>query len=411
MGNLSVGELLSTWRKRYALLTTAEKVFSVGLVCCLWTSQAFSFFGMNFWIHHFKQNPLAHSNFVSIWVPALLWCIFYLVPSTIYRCCVLPRGEDWSFVFSRKSLGLLCVIGLADSLGGLTSLYSAKWTPIFLQPMLGSTVPIWTFLLTKVFYKERARPFTVYPAVAFLLVAVGILTSAYRQFEHIELNHLTSRICWSLIFLVGIVIQPVYGVLQGRYVHEYKDQSSSIASTRMIVLVGDTSWQLLFTTLYFPLDAVPWFGSAPYSIDASWTGFTQALDCILQCEYNAIYMLMYVGGFYVSHIIGVVMNHYSPTLYAVVQLVSIPMNALLIVVFPVLRVSGVSGEWYLDFICLLCVILSCALFVVWEESIRYMDSMQREAALLPLVEHPSKSADVLGDLQAPPASRGPTLYG
>ena len=143
----------------------------------------------------------------------------------------------------------------------------------------------------------------------------------------------------------------------------------------MIVLVGDTSWQLLFTTLYFPLDAVPWFGSAPYSIDASWTGFTQALDCILQCEYNAIYMLMYVGGFYVSHIIGVVMNHYSPTLYSVVHLISGPIHVFLLMLIPALRINGVSDNWYTELICFLCISLSSVLFVVWEESVRFLQGV------------------------------------
>ena len=381
---IPVKELLVAWRERYQRLSFKDKALGGFLVVALWAGQCACFFGMNFWLFAFDGNPAAHSTFVTIWVPALVWFVGYFIPAMVYRWCFVPSGETWGFAFSKRSLLLLAFIGFGDSLGGLTCLYSAKWTPIFLQTMLGATSPMWTFLLTKLLFRQRARPFTRYPAIAFLLVFVGIIVSAHSEFEHIPTNNLASRICWSIINLIGFIIPQAYGVIQGRYVHEYKDQSSSIASTRMIVLVGDTSWQLLFTTLYFPLDAVPWFGSAPYSIDASWTGFTEAIDCIFHCRYNALYMLIYLGGFYVAHIIGVVMNHYSPTLFSVVGLVCGPINALLIILFPVLRISGTSGTWYWDLICLGCIMASCLLFSVWEEAIRYMDDIKKEEVhLLP----------------------------
>lgn len=388
--DFSLADLKDAWSRRYALLTTKEKVVGCIVVLLLWGSNSCLFFGLNLWLWSF--HPAKWSNYISIFLPSVIWAVGYLIPTLIWKACFVRKSENWSFIVSKKSAGILFAIGVLDSLGGLFAVYAAKQTPMFLQTMLMGTGPIWTFLLTKKFYPERARPFTIYPAIAFTLLAVGVITSGAHQFSHITLGS-PWNLVWCFLYLVSMMMTPLYNTLQGKYLYTFADVTTTMISTRLIVLTGDAVVQAVMTTLYFPLDATPWFGTEPYSLTASWDGLMQAFECVSKCDNNAGYMMIYVGAFYVNHIIGAVMNHYSPTLMAVVGLVSGPINVGILILVPALQISGAPGNPVLQIVCFICTIIATVMFVLWEESVRFLQNERAELVEVSLPLIPSSDED------------------
>jgi hypothetical protein len=288
-------------------------------------------FGQNFWMWSFAKGK---PNFVAMLVPAVAWAALFMLPLTVYQWRQQQSPGALLQALPKGSVLRLAVIGLLDSLGGLTSIYSVMHVPVLLQTILYSIGPLWTYLVASVAYPASVRPLNRWLALVVVCAGGAIALAAVPQMNQGGGSNL--NVAWIGIFLLTCILPPTYNVVQGRFLADFQ---GSPAQGKLVVLAGDCAFQVLFTLCYFPLDAVPWFGSSR-SLADSWTGTADALSCISSCENNASYMIIYIVGFWVNHVVFAYLNVYSPTIGALLSQLSGPINTFLLAVFPAWNIYG-----------------------------------------------------------------------
>ena len=371
-------------RQQYQQLSTKELAFISWLLLLLYASSAILFFGQNFWMWSFKRgNP----RYVGLILPSACWAVMFVTPLVVYQARQGYRWKDLAhLVLNRRFAVMLVAIGFLDSLGGLTSIYSVMNVPVLLQTVLTSSGPIWTYVVSFVAYPTSVRRFNPLMVVVLLLIAGSVALALVPQLD--VKNDVDLQAGWVVIFLLSVIFPPTYNVIQGRFLSEFTPTAASAAHGKLVLLAVDTSLQLLFTLLYFPLDAVPWFGSSG-TLQGSWDGMVEGIKCIGSCQDNLIYFVMYVFGFWLNHVVFAYLNYYSPTVGSLLSQLSSPINSFLLILFPAWNVFGAPVSLRYNVGCFVMLTCSMVVYIVWHigtegEAGAQLDDRRRECDVPPL---------------------------
>ncbi len=355
--SMSVVEVCRHVLAEWKLLSRREAVGIGLLMVLLYVSSAMQIFGQNFWMWSFtKGNP----NYVAMVVPAAIWAVCFATPLLVYqmhtKIGLVPLLQS-----SRRPIALLALIGLLDSLGGLTSIYSVVHVPVLLQTVFYAVGPVWTYGVSCMVYPASVRPVNRWIVLVVLLIAGSVVLALMPQLD--AKNGVDLKAGWVVVFFVSAILPPTYNVVQGRFLSELSSAASPIQA-KLVLLAGDTSFQLFFTIFYFPLDATPWFGSSP-SLAESWSGMVEAFKCIAECENNVGYLLLYAAGFWLNHVVFAFLNLYSPTVGALLAQLCTPINTFLLVMFPAWNVYGAPVSVPYNLGCFVLLLVSIVTYGVW----------------------------------------------
>ncbi|CCW71790.1 unnamed protein product [Phytomonas sp. Hart1] len=341
------------------------------LVLSLYVGTVMLHFGMNFWLSSFPKG--VKQNYTVMFTVSLLWCILFLITVLIhflYNLVCFRKVENYLFFVNRKGLFLLFLIGTLDSLTGLTASYSATRVPLILQSALISTGPIWTILFSFIFYPSSQPKFNGFLLIVFLFIFGAIALALIPQILDNSGKTRYFNPPWILIFLTCALSFPLYNVIQGRFSFEFRDQVPS--STRKLVMICvEITIQLFLCMLYFPVDFSPFFGQCT-SAKESWDNIIESYRHIFTCKTSAIYMMAYVMGFYIRHIVFAYLNSYSPSVAAITSMLTQPINTFIILVFPSWNVYGSKKDWRFVLACFICLLVAMLMFMYWH--ITFMDS-------------------------------------
>ncbi|RNF17620.1 uncharacterized protein Tco025E_04852 [Trypanosoma conorhini] len=269
-------------------------------------------------------------------------------------------------------------------------MYAVVHVPVILQSALISTGPIWTYLLALFFYPESQSAFSPIFLLVIACTAGGVALAVIPQAESHRKNEYFSP-PWILIFLLGTILYPFYNVLQGRFLNEFRGGCSPF-TTKVVMLTCETSVQLVFTLTYFPLDAAPFFGKCA-SLQESWDMLMASLRCVAECPNNAIYMTVYVLGFWIRHAVFAYMNGYSPVVAAVTSQMTQPLNTFILLIIPSWNVFGAKALWYYTLGCFLLLLTSTVIFVVWHLLNRPVHQEELGMASFTVLENAEDNSD------------------
>ncbi|ORC89434.1 uncharacterized protein TM35_000122090 [Trypanosoma theileri] len=343
-------------------MTKQEIGTATVLVVLLYVSSAMMFFGMNFWLWSFEKG--LKRSYTSILIPSLGWALLFFLSGFVHRLVQRYHGRPENFFFwvCHEGVMLLFLIGLFDSLTGLFGMYAAVHVPVLLQSALISTGPIWTYLLASFLYPESQPSFSPLLLVVIACTAGGVALAMIPQAKNHNKNTYFSP-PWIVIFLCATALFPLYNVLQGRFLHKFSECCSPFTA-KIVMLTVETIVQLFLTIMYFPLDSLPFFGKCD-SIQESWDMLLSSVRCIGTCPNNAGYMLVYVLGFWIRHLVFAYMNSYSPIVAAVTSQLTQPINTFLLLLIPSWNVYGAAASWYYTMGCFFLLLVSTIVFVSW----------------------------------------------
>jgi hypothetical protein len=356
--------MIANWNERLALLTWTQIFTSTFVGVLALGSFSMMFFGLNFWLHSFGTNSC--SIYTTLLVPTACWAVLFILP--VFGLHILKPAEPLSWAFGKTSFPLLMLIGICDAFSGLLGVYSASHTPMFLQTMLLSTGPVWTFLCCRLLTPEYDRQLNIWTGLCFVLLFVGLALVAVPQISSME-HPSPGVFAWWIIYLMSVCLPPVFNVLQAKYMSRFSGVAASPSTVKTVMLGGDCGVQFVTTLLVWPVDALPWFGSSS-SLAESWTRNKSSLICIVTCENNALYMLAFVFGFFLLHISMTFLNQYSPTLGAVIMSMSCPTVACLLLAIPSWNVYDLPASWPYEAAAIVVLLVATVLFILCEESAR-----------------------------------------
>lgn len=291
-------------------------------------------------------------------------------------------------------------MGITDLLSTLLALYATPGTSEVTQAVLQGTICFWAVLVTWLAVKgERVRGgYLRWTLVSSLLLAAGAV-----GISAIGSSNAGNSPAWVIIFASSAVVYALWSVFQRMYCDLDSSSAAIVAATeaaaalagppmfpslrfrpshaaaqtvsKLVMLLGDCSFLVVFTVLLIPMDAIPWFGSSR-TVGDSFSAFSSAVRCVFSCSDSLQYGGYYCIGYFVSYLGSACLNHFSPTLNSIVILLSAPATALLLLAVPAWNVEGGAPPvWYQQLGGVVLLTLSGGLFYKWEQN-RDSESLQ-----------------------------------
>lgn len=138
-------------------------------------------------------------------------------------------------------------------------------------------------------------------------------------------------------------------------------------SVKWFMLCVETGWQLVFSLLLLPADALPWFGNSE-TVSDTWSNFIDGLNSVFTDRKNAIYGILFTLGFVFNYLGAAYLNHYSVALCSIVTQLSSPITALILVIVPKWNVHDEgTPQWYFSCLSIVFFSIAAVLYVMWEE--------------------------------------------
>ncbi|CCW69727.1 unnamed protein product [Phytomonas sp. Hart1] len=138
-------------------------------------------------------------------------------------------------------------------------------------------------------------------------------------------------------------------------------------AVKLVMLAGETFFQLCFTLAFLPADAIPWYGSS-HTVHDTWTNFRRGINSFFTIPENFTYGSLYTLGFVFNYIGAAYVNHHSVTLCSLITQLSSPLTGLLLVIVP--RLNALEEEersWGGNVAAIIMLILASLAYVVWEQ--------------------------------------------
>ncbi|CAD2222658.1 hypothetical protein AGDE_11921 [Angomonas deanei] len=136
-------------------------------------------------------------------------------------------------------------------------------------------------------------------------------------------------------------------------------------AVKLVMLAGETVLQCLFTLLWLPMDALPWYGGSR-SVAEAFLHFKDGLRCVWYCPNNLQCCIGYSAGFVGVYVGAAYLNQYSVTLCSMVSQLSGPVTALLLVLVPALNVEEQLAPWWVSVLSVLLMTVGTFIYVMWE---------------------------------------------
>lgn len=272
-------------------------------------------------------------------------------------------------------------MGLTDLSSTLLALYATPATSETMQAVLQGTICFWALGISwLVVDGQRGHKYCTWTLLLSMLFAAGAV-----GISAIGTSNVGGQVAWTCVFAASAVVYAGWCILQRVFcdldlplpgaVTEAADNDAArrhavatAAVSKLIMLLGDCVFQLLFTVALLPVDAIPWFGSSA-SVRDSFLAFGDGLRCVASCPGSAAFATIYCVGYIVSYIGSACLNHYSPTLNSIVIQLSAPATALVLVVAPRWNISGGGPVvWYQQLGAAALLAASALLFYRWEST-------------------------------------------
>eukprot|EP00331_Platyophrya_macrostoma_P022397 CAMPEP_0176453386 /NCGR_PEP_ID=MMETSP0127-20121128/29190_1 /TAXON_ID=938130 /ORGANISM="Platyophrya macrostoma, Strain WH" /LENGTH=473 /DNA_ID=CAMNT_0017842201 /DNA_START=172 /DNA_END=1589 /DNA_ORIENTATION=- len=407
-------------------MTVLKLLFIALLITLVTAGNAMQIIGLNFWLRKFPAKYGGHSGaFTTFAVSGFLFGMFFVVLLVAYIAIKRPCMK---FARSIRGLILLLGIGLMDTINSAMAIYAANFTPEVLQALFTSLMPIYTCVFSKFILRDKRTYFNRWVIAAFLLMIVGVVAASITDFTDTSASG--KRRWWCVIFFLSIPPTSLMNVWQTKYMimftkakshngdggdtnridrdaaaaavgsvvcvpslppspqqegqtagctsvhhgiaagtsdyfrrHHYLGEDTAV---KLFMLFADTVSQFTFTLFLLPLDAVPFWGGAKSTSEA-WTNFSDGIHCLIHCNENFAYCVVYSAGFVFTYIGSAYLNHYSATLCSMIGQLSSPFTALLLIIAPSLNVAQGSTPWYWSAVAIVLLAVGTLLYSVWEE--------------------------------------------
>lgn len=387
-----------TLAKKYHALSATQLLSVVVLIFLVTAGSAMQTIGLNFWLRKFPDTPGSFTVLIS---SAFLFGSFFTVLLILY---MLWKRPCMKFAASWKGLRLLFFIGLMDAANSVMSIYAATDTPELLQPLFSSLMPLYACIFSKYVLKDERTYLNKWIVSSFSLMILSVVIASLNEFESDwdADEHGRRTKWWSLIFFLSIPPTSLMNVLQTKYMimftkqhqleeidlrqssQSFDDESSNASGAhkgedtivKLVLLCADTNFQLLFVTLLLPMDAVSWWGQST-SLPNAWGNFLDGIRCLINCDENFLFCMVYSAGFVFTYVGSAYLNHYSPTLCGMIGQLSSPITALVLVLIPSWNLNQGSAPWLDSVLAIVALAVGTLLYSMWEE----MTSSQSPEAL------------------------------
>jgi hypothetical protein len=421
----------------------------------------------NFWMRSFEYgsatatiNFLCAFFYVAVFAPlAVFACVHYVFTARCGRRVALARLR--MFLRPRHIVnGLL--IALADSWINIATTYAAGRTTVLTQIFAKSTEPVMTFVLAFVVLRDhrglKDRPSWL-PIISFIFVGAAVVMHMIEDLEKHKHNEKATAF-FIVLYLTGVFGSSCYAIAQARFIRIATEDFEVMLSTsstlsiadgtmsgsastdgsvvmataaaavpmmavtatedgdgriprqviRSMALVMDLSFTLLITILVVPLlEIIPNFGSSS-SYAAVFTNLQEGFRCVVSCPNNFWYTAITCGGWTLVYFADTFMNHFSPTLNAMVNEFTSPTGVIVMLIFPVLALgsnpSDSERSIFLNVFSVVSLVIGVGLFAKYEASNanRFEAIMPERSAAVMRCEAEAIAADLLQLEQSDSAS-------
>lgn len=417
---------------------------------------------LNFWIDAYPANS-PPGNYTTLLVSSVSFAAFFDI--VLLGHWIVDR-PSFQFLWCRDGLQLLFLVGTADTMASVLSIYTASRTSVLLQVLFSSTVPLFTAVFQKWILHDQRSYGTWAVFFSFTLITTGVLLGFALQLMSAE-RPLTDHedgfqraggqrsFVWNLLYFCSVLPTVLQNVWQTEYMLFYTrdpllemyvlqrhdaevtpvatQMSPSIGcaygtfygatersgaidpgdsgttgfitaaaapaeprrvvydaihpgddiTVKLVLLAVDTTIQAVQAFLLLPFD--PLWGGGPRTIPESWANLQAGVQCLLNCPRNMLFGGLYCLGFVFTYLGSVYLDERSVTLCAIVRQLSSPCTALLLILFPVLNVTGEGAPWYMSLAATALLTTGALLYTYWDtQTLNEKERYEEERKILRL---------------------------
>ena len=347
----------------------------------------------NFWLDAFPDGA---ANFTILYLSALFYFLL-VVPLTV--AWFIWRRHDRGprrFLRERRlaNAGMLTVTALCDVFIDVFGTYAAGHVPIVIQLVLKSSEPLVCWAMTAVLWRRRHGRWLdlLFPFAAFAACAAGLTAEMWISLEHSEEKE--HQGFWIAVFGLRVLCSAGYNVSQAKFLRDNAesfrpDDALDEGSTRQhhrkgfssrlllnfISLSGDFAVSLVFYTCLGPLvDTIKFDGwGSSSSVRQAWASFGAGARCVgspALCPNNLTYAVVTNLAWCFVYIADTFLNELCPALNSMVNMLSGPLAALIVIAVPALSLGEASHSStknaVLQLAALAFLVLGLVLFAIYE---------------------------------------------
>lgn len=322
--------------------------------------------------------------FILLWAAFMFSLVFFIFERILYLNNTGNRPDV------RNYLWTLIGIGVLDALNGLFVVFSgiASRTPPVLQALLTNSTILFSIPLTKwlIITKKHINYWHWKPITALGLLFTGITISIIPEIMLIvngksKFMNENAGMFYTVLFLIGDGFGAAYNVLQERYMMYRKMEEKNVNVTlsknyeRAFVLFWGCSFQFLTMFLFFPLDAIPHFGTSN-SIGHVFISLKDSFLCNLGIHTDVdcpamTYLLgiLFIVGYLISYVGTLLLNEESANFAMFAGTLAIPISIIFMKFIPELAKYGADQTPYWSVIpSVICITIGVILWKHWENN-------------------------------------------
>ncbi len=138
-------------------------------------------------------------------------------------------------------------------------------------------------------------------------------------------------------------------------------------TVKISMLAIDTFFQVIFTFICLPFDAIHGFG-AHQTVSDSWNAFSSDFTGIFHDSPHSVtgYFILYMIGWCSSHLALAYLNHYSPTLTGMVMIMASPITNIVLMIIPRWNAHPTSPVVWASILSAILMVCAAVLFGLFE---------------------------------------------
>jgi drug/metabolite transporter (DMT)-like permease len=217
--------------------------------------------------------------FTAFWFPVVFFACVLLAK-------LLNRGFSLHLSCSQKRVALM---GLFNALNGVLIVYSSpsSRTPVFLQPILSTSVIPFTVILRFLLLRKglsKGRLICTFAVLVGLFICIEPSIFGLGGNSQSSKNRTANKIYWPILFCIGFLPVGFINVLQEREVKTDKTRGVAAVKREVHTLLFQ-AWMQLYNFIF--LAALFWTAFIPhFGINDSWSDFSQHMRWGYQCHYG-----------------------------------------------------------------------------------------------------------------------------
>jgi hypothetical protein len=358
------------------LMVVIGTLFTVG-------GNAGQLISLNFWLGAFVQGG---GPFTVLTVVAITVTITYGLALIGWA---VARRPALRFVVTPEALILVASCGVCYSLNGVLLVYATNPSvPEIMQAILISTGVFWTCFaaaMAELIQNGRASlkqidRWVTLAVLAFCLCVAGVIVGA-GSYDLGEMSAKSKK--WTSVYALAQVPGGVYNVIAARFMMRFsrhgvtsshaapdaKGLTSDNTTVKLVLLVGSSLVQAICLFCYFPLDWTQGYGDSG-GRDISVTNLREGYQCVFfsGCPSTNFWYYFAFALSYALTMVGLAMlNHFSAPMCSMVQQLSSPAVAILLILFPALNATHAAYQLGYAIGSLVLLVVGSLLYVYWAQ--------------------------------------------